>query len=119
MTSNSLKELRDGFETAYIDSMIPSNYFYKPQFIRNNYHEGKKVLAAIEDELLSCEHFKISVAFITKNGITPLLQTLKSLEERNVRGEILTTNYLSFSEPAALMALHGLKNITLKMYDVE
>lgn len=119
MISNTLKELKDGFETAYIDSAIPSNYFYKPQFIRNNYHAGKKVLAAIEDELLACEHFKISVAFITMNGITPLLQTLKSLEEKNICGEILTTNYLSFSEPAALMKLHGLKNITLKMYDVE
>ena len=51
MTSNVLKELRDGLETAYIDSTIPSNYYYKPQFIRNDYHEGKKVLAAIEDEL--------------------------------------------------------------------
>lgn len=79
MTSSVLKELRDGLETAYIDSTIPSNYFYKPQFIRNNYHAGKKVLSAIEDELLACEYFKISVAFITMNGITPLLQTLKSL----------------------------------------
>ena len=112
MTSNVLKELRDGLETAYIDSTIPSNYFYKPQFIRNNYHAGKKVLSAIEDELLACEHFKISVAFITMNGITPLLQTLKGLEEKNICGEILTTNYLSFSEPAALIKLHGLKNIT-------
>ena len=42
MTSNVLEELRDGLETAYIDSTIPSNYFYKPQFIRNNYHAGKK-----------------------------------------------------------------------------
>ena len=82
MTSNTLKELKDGFETAYIDSTVPSNYFYKPQFIRNNYHEGKKVLAAIEDELLACDHFRISVAFITMNGITPLLQTLKILEGR-------------------------------------
>ena len=32
---------------------------------------------------------------------------------------ILTTNYLSFSEPKALEKLHGLKNITIKMYDAE
>ncbi len=52
-------------------------------------------------------------------GITPLLQTLKELEKRNIKGEILTTNYLNFSEPKALKKLNELSNITLKMYDVE
>ena len=52
-------------------------------------------------------------------GVTPLLQTLKGLEEKGVKGQILTTNYLNFSEPRALEKLNGLKNITLKMYDVE
>lgn len=52
-------------------------------------------------------------------GSTPLLQTLKELEKNGIPGEILTTNYLNFSEPKALEKLHGLSNITLKMYDVE
>lgn len=59
------------------------------------------------------------MAFITMSGITPLLQTLKELEKRNIKGEILTTNYLNFSEPRALKKLDELSNITLKMYDVE
>ena len=59
------------------------------------------------------------MAFITMGGITPLLQTLKELEKKGIPGEILTTNYLNFSEPAALEKLHGLKNIVMKMYDVE
>ena len=112
-------ELRSGFETAYIDGSVASSVAYRPQFISNNYKEGKKVLSSIEDELLMCDGFKISVAFITKSGITPLLQTLKELEKRNVTGEILTTNYLSFSEPDALTKLNELSNITLKMYDVD
>ena len=52
-------------------------------------------------------------------GITPLLQILKELEEKNIPGEILTTNYLNFSEPRALSKLNELSNITIKMYDVE
>lgn len=47
------------------------------------------------------------------------MQTLKELERKGVPGEILTTNYLDFSEPRALAKLHELSNITLKMYDVE
>ena len=112
-------ELRVGFETAYINGSVASNSFYSPQFVSNNYKDGKKVLSSIEDELLRCDKFQISVAFITLGGITPLLQTLKELEKKNIPGEILTTNYLSFSEPKALEKLNGLSNITLKMYDVQ
>lgn len=119
MTKEKLANLRDGFETAYINGALASNLSYKPQFVSNNYKAGRKVLSTLEDELLACEFFQISVAFITMSGITPLLQTLKELEQRGVRGEILTTNYLNFSEPEALEKLSSLKNITLKMYDVE
>lgn len=53
------------------------------------------------------------------SGITPLLQTLQELEKKKIPGQILTTNYLNFSEPRALKKLNELSNITLKMYDVE
>lgn len=116
---NKTDEMRLGFETAYIDGSVVSGNVYRPQFVSNNRKEGKKVLSSIEDELLSCDQFQISVAFITMSGLTPLLQTLKELEKRNIRGKILTTNYLSFSEPRALQKLHELSNITIKMYDTE
>ena len=116
---NELSELRAGLETAYIDGNVASNSYYRPQFVSNNHKEGKKVLSSIENELLNCDRFQISVAFITMSGITPLLQTLKELEEKNIPGEILTTNYLNFSEPRALEKLNELSNITLKMYDVD
>ena len=108
--------LREGFTTAYLDRTYPSNLAYKPQFISNNYKEGRKVLSSIEDELLACDEFFISVAFITMGGITPLLQTLKELERRGIPGKILTTDYQNFSEPRALRKLAELSNITLKMY---
>lgn len=119
MTQEKVREMRSGFETAFIDGAVASNLAYKPQFISNNYKQGKKVLSSIEDELLACDQFQISVAFITMGGITPLLQTLKALEKKGVKGEILTTNYLNFSEPRALEKLNRLSNIILKMYDVE
>ena len=112
-----IDEMRLGLETAYIDGSVVSNSAYRPQFVSNNHKEGKKVISSIEDELLSCDQFQISVAFITMSGLTPLLQTLKELEKRNIKGQILTTNYLNFSEPRALKKLHELSNITLKMYD--
>lgn len=114
-----IQELRNGFETAYINKTNVSNLAYKPQFISNNYKEGKKVLSSIEEELVACDQFQISVAFITMGGITPLLQILQELESKGVQGEILTTNYLNFSEPEALKKLNNLSNVKLKMYDVD
>ncbi len=115
----NIKQIEEGARTAFIDSSYNSNLAFRPQFVSNSQKEGKKVISSIEDELVVCDHFQISVAFITMGGITPLLQTLKQLEKRGIPGEILTTNYLNFSEPDALVKLNGLKNITLKMYDVE
>ncbi|MDD3138196.1 MAG: DUF3427 domain-containing protein [Lachnospiraceae bacterium] len=119
MITEKMEELQEGFRTAYIDGSLVSNIEYKPSLVSNNPDEGKKVISSIEEELLRCEKFQISVAFITMGGITPLLQTLKELENRGIQGEILTTNYLDFSEPRALAKLNELRNITLKMYDVD
>ena len=114
--NDKITTLQTAIQTAYLDHTINSNLAYRPEFISNNYKLGKKVLVSIEEELQRCEEFCISVAFITKSGITPLLQTLKDLEQKNIPGKILTTNYLMFSEPEALEKLAGLKNIELKMF---
>ena len=62
---NTINDLRKGFETAFIDGSVVSDPLCTPQFVSNNYKEGKKVFSSIEDELLSCDQFFISVAFIT------------------------------------------------------
>ena len=105
-----------GLETAFIDRSINSNSFYQPEFLSNNYEQGRKVLVSLEKELLNCDEFSISVAFITRSGIEPLLLTLKELEKKNIKGRILTTDYLLFSDPSALDKLNELSNIELKMY---
>lgn len=116
LQNDKITTLQTAIQTAYLDHTINSNLAYRPEFVSNNYKLGKKVLVSIEEELQRCEEFCISVAFITKSGITPLLQTLKDLEQKNIPGKILTTNYLMFSEPEALEKLAGLKNIELKMF---
>ena len=88
MTEEKLTELQSGFNTAFIDSSYNSNLAYRPQFIYNDNKNGQKVFSSIEDELLRCESFAISVAFITRRRVTPLLQTFQELERRGVPGRI-------------------------------
>ncbi len=109
--------LHRGFETAFIDSSVKTNLAYLPGFVSNNPNQGSKVISTIEYELLHCDAFAISVAFVTMGGITPLLSTLKELERKHVPGRILTTDYLTFTQPEALTKLASLENIDLRMYE--
>ena len=110
------KELLEAYTTALLDHSHASNPQYRPSFLFNDPKQNRKVLSTIEDELRTCDSFCFSVAFITKSGIAPLLGTFKELEERQIKGKILTTDYLSFSEPEALEKLNSLKNIEVRMY---
>ena len=119
MQNRFVDEIKNGSYTAFIDSKQDTNLAFKPEFITNNYQDGQKVLSTIERELSTCDSFAISVAFITKSGIIPLLQIFKDLEQRHIPGRILTTDYLMFSEPEALKTLSELQNISLRMYQTE
>lgn len=126
MDNYSTSAIKLGLHTAFIDSAIESTEDYQPQFITNRKEqlkddnfEASKVLTYIDKELNSCEEFAISVAFITESGFIGLAETFRKLESRGIRGRILTTDYLCFSEPSALEKLSSLKNIELKMYHVD
>ena len=72
--------------------------------------------AFLEKELSKCERFIISVAFISKSGLASLKQTLLELENRSIPGKILTTDYLTFTEPGALRSLSKYRNIEVKLF---
>ncbi len=111
-----IQQIEEGARSAFINGQFMSNLAYQPQFVSNDASKGKKVLSAVEECLLSCDEFAISVAFITSGGLVPLLQILSDLEKKGVRGRILTTDYLTFTEPQALEKLSSLSNISLKIY---
>lgn len=115
-SDRAVHEIRAGMTTAFIDGKVASNLAFKPSFVSNDYTTGNKVISSLEEELSMCQSFIISVAFITRDGIEPLLQVLLELSEKGVPGKILTTDYLMFNDPVALDKLHELKNIDLRMY---
>ena len=113
---NIAKDILKANETGLINSLVDSNLALRPKLIINDYSKGSKVLSDIVSELMKCNEFMISVAFITSSGVTPLLETLKYLEKNGIKGKILTTDYLNFSEPKALKKLLEFSNINIKLY---
>lgn len=114
MALPNYSEFEKSNKTAYWDDAIESKIEYRPQFISNE--PGNTMQAFLDRSLADCDEFIISVAFITRGGLAPLMQTLLDLEKHGVKGKILTTDYLSFTEPEALKSLLKLSNIKLKMF---
>lgn len=109
--------LRAGLSVAFIhDTGDLKDASFRPQFLANHPENHVKVSSVLEDELLNCTSFKISVAFITDAGVISLKETLNTLAQRGVRGQILTSDYLAFTTPAALRFLMSLPNIELKFF---
>ncbi|MDK2040498.1 DEAD/DEAH box helicase [Aliarcobacter butzleri] len=73
----------------------------------------------ITELLDNCKSFYFNVAFINFSGIQLLLDSFKKLEEKNIKGKILTSTYLNFTQIKALEKIKKFKNIELKIYDCE
>jgi HKD family nuclease len=114
---NDAEKLKLSLQTSFLNSDFESDEDLRSKLIINNYHKGTKVLSHLLSNLKSCDEFFFSVAFITTGGLVMLLDTLKELEVKGVKGKIITTNYLNFSDPRALKKLLDFKNIKVKVYD--
>lgn len=106
-----MNRLNDSLITGFIDKNKNSSEEYQPRLLVNDNLNEKKVLSQIIHELKTCEEFYFSVAFITNSGIAVLFNTLKELEERGIKGKILTSQYLNFTEPRALERLLRFSNL--------
>ena len=107
--------LAAGLANGFIDCNMKSIEKYNPKLLVNDYKRGMKVLTSIESELRTCDEFYFSVAFITDSGVVSLINTLKELEEKGVKGKIITSQYQNFTQPGALRRLLEFKNIQLKI----
>lgn len=110
---------KDSLLTGFFDNSLESDALYQPELIVNRKIPRKKVLSTIIKELENCESFYISVAFVTTGGVATLINTFKSLEEKGVKGKILVSQYLNFTQPEALKRLGQFKNIDLKIITKE
>jgi len=109
------KEFKNSLTTGYLDELNESRAEYQPQFLFNDKSSGKKVLSTIKHELDLCTEFWFSVAFATKSGIATVMNTLEELEHRGVKGKVLVSQYLNFTQPEALKTLLKFKNIDLRI----
>lgn len=61
----------------------------KTRLIYNDQYQNKKVITDIENALLDCDSFDISVAFIALSGLASIRETLHKLKSQNKKVELL------------------------------
>jgi len=110
------KNLIESFKTSSINLNIESSQNFQHKLLCN---KEEKIVINLRKELENCDEFIISVAFITEGGLSLILEQLKELENKNVKGKILTGDYLNFTEPKALKRLLKYKNVELKILSKE
>ena len=110
-----LDELTKSLKTGFLDKNIESENLYQPTLLVNTKNPPQKVLSTIANELRSCDEFYISVAFATSGGVATLMNALKSIEEKRVKGKVLVSQYLNFTQPEALKKLLQFSNIELRI----
>lgn len=112
MNSNiEIDVLRNDLETGFINSSIISKGKYKPKLLTNSDVNKIKILNTIQKELKNCDEFFFSVAFLTTSGLAVLFNILEELQEKNIKGKLLVSQYLNFTQPEALKKLLYFKNI--------
>ena len=103
------EEITKASYTAFVDHRAQSQRKLQPQIIANT-KETRLLCDCLNSELRQADSFMFSVAFINQSGLEVLLQSLAEAEERGVKGRIITTDYLTFSEPQALKRLLSLSS---------
>ena len=108
------EDILNGAKTAFISQDTNSSRDFRPKLLYND--KSTRVVNAILDELHVCDEFVMSSAFITMNGLMYFLEEFKTLEKNNIKGKILTTDYLFFTEPQALRKLQEFSNLEIRLY---
>ncbi len=108
-------KINEGLQHGFIDGASQYQGNYTPRILTNSGQKSIKVLSTLLEELENCQHFWFNVAFITSSGVKSILQTLMRLKDKNIRGTIVISDYLTFSQPGAMKLLLQFENIELRM----
>lgn len=109
------EKILEGSKTGFVDTEIISEAQFQPSLLLNKKKSGRKVLSYILRELRTCNEFWFSVAFLTKGGLMALINALKVTDENEIKGKILVSQYLNFTQPQALRTLLKFKNIETRI----
>jgi len=110
------EQIRLSSAKGLIDNSISAEADLVPRILQNDKQKQEKVLATICKQLETCVDFKFAVAFLTRSGVASIHNSIKTFQKNNPdsSGTIIVSDYLNFTEPAALKKLNEMPNVDLR-----
>lgn len=107
--------LKNAILNGLYDQKYQGHEFLNPQLLEND--QNNKLWLNLRRELLACESFVWTVAFISENMLIPFKAVMADLAKKNISGEIITGTYLGFNSPKVFEELNKIPNLKLKIKD--
>ncbi|MEY8442621.1 DEAD/DEAH box helicase [Lactobacillaceae bacterium 24-114] len=109
--------MADIIKDAILNGLYSTNYSgdqtIAPQIVTNS--SSSTIWEMIRNELLSCEKFVWSVAFVTEDMLVPLKLVLADLANKGISGELITGTYLNFNSPKVFRELLKIPNLRVRI----
>ena len=116
--TESLIKLENSLTKGFLNNSYPADEWLVPDILINDSVNGIKVLNTLTNKLDDCEEFLFSTAFITTSGVASLFNVLDRLKSKGIKGKILTSKYLNFTQPEALeRIIENFPNIDLRIQE--
>ena len=113
------KEIMNGLVVGFIDDQQHANQEIKPQLVLNQQDQSLKVLSVYQTHLLECQSFQMAIAFLSESGLQALFSTLLECEQKDIKGQIILSAYLSFTSPSAIRKLMSFSNLEVRLNQID
>lgn len=108
------QQIRNSLITSIIDKAHTSDELYQMQLLQND-SSHLKIINTFEQELQNCKSFWFTSAFLTMSGLNVLHSLLQDLQKKGIPGKVLLSQYLNFTDPAALERLAKYNNLEVRI----
>ena len=114
MPNNNVNQIQE-VSRAYQYAQSVSTKQTSDKFVTNNPVAKKRVLTEVKQALSRAVQFDSAVAFITKSGVISLFQALSDFVEKGGNARIVASDYLHFTQPAALEMLMKMQGVNVRL----
>ena len=105
-------QLQADLQNGFINGNLPAGSLV-PEILTNR--RGNTIFNELKNELRTCTHFKLAVAFVTPAVLVPIKSIMMDLAQKGVDGELLTGTYLQFNSPKVFKELMKIPNLTVRL----
>ena len=104
------------YDEKVLPNIYPELFFTNPMLITNQGKGANNFFKTLKTELQTADQADFMVSFIRWSGLQLLLRPFDELHRNGKKIRILTSSYMSITEPKALRRLMEMENVEVKVF---